>query len=390
MSHFIEFSVDGLAGRKETYARRLNRDVNIFFGSNGSGKTSLLKILHSAMSNEPTVLENVAFTKAEVQLYSLTYDRAFKRTVSQPTPVVVTAPTSAIPPPEITKSVKGSAVANWVTVPKVPEAGGFAETYLPISRLYHGRPATAETALQNYHMVLTGKATGLSEQDLDLRFAESLRQIWRSYSAQISKAVREAQQKGLANILRAVLSPTTTKESRNESPDSKQAYRRVASFLARESGFSNVLGSEKQFEAKYSRDRNLRNVVGDIEEVEKSIEKAAAPRERLRELVNSLLSGGKEVVFSDTDVEIRIGSNRPLELPLLSSGEKQLLYILVHTLIAGPNTILIDEPEISMHVDWQKILVKTMQTINPELQIILATHSPEIMADVSDSCIFRL
>jgi ABC-type cobalamin/Fe3+-siderophores transport system ATPase subunit len=58
MSHIVSFSVAGLVGRDDVYSKELNRDVNIFFGLNGSGKTSLLRILHSAMSNNGDILEH--------------------------------------------------------------------------------------------------------------------------------------------------------------------------------------------------------------------------------------------------------------------------------------------------------------------------------------------
>src|SRR5881296_3480938 len=87
MSHLVEFCVEGLAGKEKGFGHRLNRDVNIFFGLNGSGKTSLLKIFHSAFSNEPSLLDNVAFTKSEVVLESLQYKKQFRysidRTVDQ-------------------------------------------------------------------------------------------------------------------------------------------------------------------------------------------------------------------------------------------------------------------------------------------------------------------
>jgi len=51
---------------------------------------------------------------------------------------------------------------------------------------------------------------------------------------------------------------------------------------------------------------------------------------------------------------------------------------------------MIDEPELSLHVDWQRRLVENMTLLNPSAQYIFATHSPEIMADVDDSKIFRL
>jgi predicted ATP-dependent endonuclease of OLD family len=62
----------------------------------------------------------------------------------------------------------------------------------------------------------------------------------------------------------------------------------------------------------------------------------------------------------------------------------------VETLLTGPSTILIDEPEISLHIDWQRTLIKNLRILNPEAQIIVATHSPEIMAEVEDKYIHEI
>ena len=51
---------------------------------------------------------------------------------------------------------------------------------------------------------------------------------------------------------------------------------------------------------------------------------------------------------------------------------------------------MIDEPELSLHPDWQKGLVGSMRRVNPEAQFLLATHSPELMIDVDDDCVFEL
>ena len=76
MSHIVSFRIEGLAGRKEPLELELNRDTNIFFGLNGSGKTSLLKILNAAMSNETANLRNVPFTAAKVSIYSMDWNKA--------------------------------------------------------------------------------------------------------------------------------------------------------------------------------------------------------------------------------------------------------------------------------------------------------------------------
>jgi AAA15 family ATPase/GTPase len=83
MAHITEFTVSGLAGRNGAYHQVLDRYVNIFFGLNGSGKTSLLKILDSAMSLNGKILENVPFTNAEVKVFSNDYNKIFTYTASK-------------------------------------------------------------------------------------------------------------------------------------------------------------------------------------------------------------------------------------------------------------------------------------------------------------------
>jgi predicted ATPase len=92
----------------------------------------------------------------------------------------------------------------------------------------------------------------------------------------------------------------------------------------------------------------------------------------------------------DTEIRVLTGANTPIPLRALSAGEKHLLRLLVDTVRVEESSIIIDEPELSMHVDWQRSLVASMSQLNPAAQIILASHSPEIMADISDSKIFRL
>jgi len=349
-----------------------------------------MKILHSAIQGDAAILENVPFTRAEVTFFSLTFDRAFTRTITKAAEPEAPEPhTEELAVKAFAAFAENKPKLAWKTSPKEPGFSSLAHVYLPISRLYRSSedPKRFVAGGQVYYTDL--QSAGYTEEELDRRFAEALKTSWRNYSADISTVVRQAQQKGLANILRAVLTEVS-KRGKKRLVDTSQAYQSVSSFLAREPGFAEVLGSKEEFAEKYQRDASLRDVVKDIEEVEKSIEAATAPRERLRELISSMYAGGKDVSFSDREVEVRLKGGRSIGLPFLSSGEKQILYIFVETLLAKLNTIIIDEPEISMHIDWQKILVRSMRSLNPKAQIILATHSPEIMADVPDGKIFRL
>ena len=65
----------------------------------------------------------------------------------------------------------------------------------------------------------------------------------------------------------------------------------------------------------------------------------------------------------------------------LSSGEKQMLAILLTVLIEDqqPYVLFMDEPEVSLHVDWQQKLIDMILQLNPNVQIILTTHSPAVI-----------
>lgn len=73
---------------------------------------------------------------------------------------------------------------------------------------------------------------------------------------------------------------------------------------------------------------------------------------------------------------------RYVSLDNLSSGEKQLLLLLTTVFLQEekPNVLLMDEPEISLHIEWQDRLVGTLRELNPNCQLILTTHSPNIFA----------
>ena len=66
---------------------------------------------------------------------------------------------------------------------------------------------------------------------------------------------------------------------------------------------------------------------------------------------------------------------------LLSSGEKQILIILLTVLVEDrqPYVLLMDEPEISLHIEWQQRLLDLIVDLNPNVQVIITTHSPAVI-----------
>ena len=98
--------------------------------------------------------------------------------------------------------------------------------------------------------------------------------------------------------------------------------------------------------------------------------------------------------FASTQKQISINSKNKMvftflnqeeeiEPEQLSSGEKQLLLILLKVFLKEdkPFILLMDEPELSLHIEWQRRLIEAIQILNKNCQIILSTHSPSIFAD---------
>ena len=87
-------------------------------------------------------------------------------------------------------------------------------------------------------------------------------------------------------------------------------------------------------------------------------------------------------------LEMATPQGATLEPSQLSSGERQLLALLAQVLIArrAATLFLIDEPEISLNVKWQRVLVDTLLRLvrGTDVQFILATHSLELLATHRD------
>ncbi len=115
-----------------------------------------------------------------------------------------------------------------------------------------------------------------------------------------------------------------------------------------------------------------------------SQEKAFGKKILLIEILNRLFkSTGKTVNVNDNKLSFHINDNGKVDWYDLSSGEKQLLIILLTVLCQDekPSILLLDEPEISMHLLWQYELIEIIRTLNPNCQVIIVTHSPSIFTD---------
>ena len=105
------------------------------------------------------------------------------------------------------------------------------------------------------------------------------------------------------------------------------------------------------------------------------------PKRRFQDLTDELFADtGKKIIRSKNEIMFAQDGDELLPYKL-SSGEKQLLVILLTVLVQDkqPCVLLMDEPEVSLHVEWQQHIIEIIREMNPNAQLILTTHSPAMV-----------
>ena len=123
-----------------------------------------------------------------------------------------------------------------------------------------------------------------------------------------------------------------------------------------------------------------------VNEYLENLKKLREPIIRFQEGVNMFFKEGKKelVIDGQGEIKIKISPKRINSVYELSSGEKQLVIMLAHLALNKGNRqssiFLIDEPELSLHISWQELFVDALLKASPKTQFIIATHAPAILA----------
>lgn len=110
------------------------------------------------------------------------------------------------------------------------------------------------------------------------------------------------------------------------------------------------------------------------------------PIHQFEKIVNSFFSESRKRIEIDQkgDIIVIFPNEKRTKIFDLSSGEKQIITMIGHLIFfknenTNSDIFIIDEPELSLHLAWQEIFVKSILEASSNTQFILATHSPSII-----------
>lgn len=351
----ISFEIVGLLGRETSTKIDFNSDINIITGRNGSGKTSALKLLWYILSgNILLALKEVAFRKAT--LTTTEYECTVYRISSHTCRIDWKKDGDEEVFEDITDE-DGDVVFNAEDRANELLAAAGSSVFLPTFRRIEGG------------FTISDRTNALSRAKNDIE--ESLIALSKKLSNTNHTFVASLSTVDIVTLLVRQYTDLSEQYNQLQQKTSQDIISRIKQYKLDRS-------DKDQLDAAT---RTLDQIRQQIESMEGSREIIMNPLEAVRALAMKLFkhSGiklGRTLSFGD--------AAKAVNSDALSAGEKQMLSFIAYNAFYQNAVVMIDEPELSLHVDWQRQLFPTLLAQQASNQFIIATHSPFIYSKYPD------
>ena len=139
--------------------------------------------------------------------------------------------------------------------------------------------------------------------------------------------------------------------------------------------------------------KKIDNLIEFNKKYQDELQKLYEPIEKTKIIINEFFKESKKELIIDSkgEMKIKLKNGDEVNLYQLSSGEKQIIILLGNLIYFveksknEPGIFIVDEPEISLHLSWQEIFVTSLINASPNTQFVIATHSPAIISEFSDA-----
>ncbi|WP_375241199.1 AAA family ATPase [Polaribacter sp.] len=341
--------VEGLNGRKTPLDLTFNTDLNLLTGKNGSGKTTILKLIWFLNSGRMlSLIREINFTFAEIttsnQILSVRRDSknsTISISVNKEKPLVLSES-------NVRELEYGMRRANRVNDRIIEiHKNSIPTIFFPTFRRIEGG-----FSMEN------GFDPRYGPQD-DIK--EALNDFSRRMSSRNQRFITSISTDDIVSLLNEEYSSINSKINAKQQEKSNTIIKKIK-------------GQNKDEKLI------LKEIQVDIEKMEDERIELLKPYTTLSELITTIFQHKGINLKNLTLGEV----NNAISSDKLSAGEKQMLSFICYNAFTKNNTIFIDEPELSLHPDWQRTLVPTLLNQGNNNQFFMATHSPFIFSKYSD------
>lgn len=407
-------TIAGLWGRKNVQLS-LHPDVTILIGENGTGKTTILNLLRAILTADRSLFsynfrsvvvelssfsdgsqETVKVSRRDESIVFQLLGETFTLTPSKPSAPMVFGILSQTPEPE--RQPLDDAIENLVPLVWLPVSRRLPVPDDESSGSYIFSPKSSK--LESVDQRLSELTRELS--DYRLRLDSRVSQEYTVFERKVLEAILYSADYDSMGALRRELPPTQDDQEQLIRVfravgilDDKMTKRIRAHFVRADEALGSLQDSSNvKLEDLFIIPliRRTRSLVGWARDLSAKRDDIFASLRKYEKMVNDFLTDKHVTVTEDGRLAVsyrEATDSRQLSLDHLSSGEKQILILLTAALLRAdaPVVYLADEPELSLHILWQARLLQSLVDLGGSIQVIVATHSPDIVGPFHDNVV---
>ena len=365
-----------------------HEDLNIFTGANGSGKTTLLKLIWYFISGHlKQILSEIPFTylSIETEPFSIVMDRQkpeeFMLTFEYSSNTRSESGGRSIKIDPETNTIEQRSVDNVNKLEKRIAESSKGSLFFPTFRRIEGG------------FSIGSRSSAHTEDVTGLRLLSSTTERLLTALSQLSDDMSTERHKFIVSVSTMDIIKLLPEKYVGIYQEISNRQSQVLTNISREiqrNPDKDTIGEIPE---------SASSVLDAIQKVDKETEQMKRPLSVLSELTRKifrynailvtekLVLGGKNdgIAFREGSEDITIEEiDEAISSDKLSSGEKQMLSYLCYNAFYKDTAIFIDEPELSLHVDWQRRLFPTLLEQGENNQFFVATHSPFIYTKYPD------